>query len=477
MTGAEVECIDKERKALLLFKAALGDNDGLYTWSSWGHKLNKKDCCEWEGVRCSNRTGRVLKLDLHGDSIQPFLRGKISASLVELQYLMHFNLSFNQFYDSHIPKYFGLLTNLKYLDLRDCGLSNRIPSQLGHLSHLQYLDLSFNYMKGPIIYQLGNLSQLKYLDLSMSDLQEAIPYQLANLLQLKYLDLSMSGVEGAIPYQLGDLSQLQHLDLSENNLKGAIPYQLRNLSNLQRIFLDGNEALKIDQENGSEGEWLSGLTSLTHLKLGFITDLKYSHKWLQMIGILPNLKEVSLSNIGLSYQYILSLPSFKFNSSSLSKFDLSGNSFMSPAIFHWILNVSHNLVELDLYGNNFLEDPIPYNFGSIMSSLENLDLGSNNLTITSWSMMDVSEEPNALLMWKEELGMLVEMVSLNLSRNQLDGEIPSEIGRLKSLDSLDLSRNHFSRQIPFNLTQIDYLVVLDLSHNILSGKIPIGTQL
>ncbi|XP_054781859.1 receptor-like protein EIX1 [Prosopis cineraria] len=326
-TGDEAGCIEKERKALLQFKDALGDNNGLFPWSSWGHGQNRRNCCQWEEVCCSNRTGHVLKLDLHNDFKQPYLQGKISLSLMELQYLMYFNLSFNPFDNSYIPEFFGYLTNLKYLDLRACYLSKQIPSQLGHLSHLQYLDLSINNLEGPIIFQLGNLSRLRYLDLSRNIF-----------------------LEGAIPYKLGDLSQLQHLDLSHNNLDREIPYQLGNLSNLQRLFLEDNKALKIDQQNGYGGEWLSSLTSLTHLKLGSITNLKYSHNWLQMIGMLPNLKEVGLSGIGLSDQYILSLPSFKFNSSSLSTFDLSGNNFMSSAIFYWILNVSPNLFMLDLQG-------------------------------------------------------------------------------------------------------------------------------
>ncbi|MQL41359.1 hypothetical protein EI012_25975, partial [Escherichia coli] len=68
-------------------------------------------------------------------------------------------------------------------------------------------------------------------------------------------------------------------------------------------------------------------------------------------------------------------------------------------------------------------------------------------------------------------------VSLNLSRNSLSGEIPSNIGDLNSLEFLDLSRNHFSGRIPSSLSQIDRLALLDLSNNSLSGKIPLGTQL
>ncbi|KHN24874.1 Phytosulfokine receptor 1 [Glycine soja] len=90
--------------------------------------------------------------------------------------------------------------------------------------------------------------------------------------------------------------------------------------------------------------------------------------------------------------------------------------------------------------------------------LKSIDLSSNNL---------MGEIP-------KEVGYLLGLVSLNLSRNNLSGEIPSQIGNLSSLESLDLSRNHISGKIPPSLSEIDFLGKLDLSHNSLSGRIPSG---
>ena len=69
------------------------------------------------------------------------------------------------------------------------------------------------------------------------------------------------------------------------------------------------------------------------------------------------------------------------------------------------------------------------------------------------------------------------MVSLNFSRNNLTGLIPTTIGQLKSLDVLDLSQNQLIGEIPSSLSEIDRLSTLNLSNNNLSGKIPRGTQL
>ena len=139
----EARCIEREGQALLDFKAGLVDEYGMLSW--WVDKL---DCCQWKGVRCSNQTGHILSLDLHGDTIgneytfvQRFLRGKIPASLVELEQLRYLNLSSNDFEGSHIPEFFASLINLRYLDLSHCYFVGKIPSQFGSLLQLKYLDL------------------------------------------------------------------------------------------------------------------------------------------------------------------------------------------------------------------------------------------------------------------------------------------------------------------------------------------------
>nr|GME07487.1 LRR receptor-like serine/threonine-protein kinase GSO1 [Ipomoea batatas] len=51
------------------------------------------------------------------------------------------------------------------------------------------------------------------------------------------------------------------------------------------------------------------------------------------------------------------------------------------------------------------------------------------------------------------------------------------MGNMKLLESIDLSRNQLSGTIPSSFSDLSSLAVLDLSYNNLSGKIPSGTQL
>ena len=61
---------------------------------------------------------------------------------------------------------------------------------------------------------------------------------------------------------------------------------------------------------------------------------------------------------------------------------------------------------------------------------------------------------------------------LDLSSNELSGQIPSELASLSRLSELDLSSNELSGQIPSELASLSRLNILDLSSNELSGQIP-----
>ncbi|KAL7112281.1 hypothetical protein ACP275_05G142700 [Erythranthe tilingii] len=72
----------------------------------------------------------------------------------------------------------------------------------------------------------------------------------------------------------------------------------------------------------------------------------------------------------------------------------------------------------------------------------------------------------------DEIGDCSNLESLDLSFNELYGDIPFSISKLKQLENLILKNNQLIGPIPSTLSQIPNLKILDLAQNKLSGEIP-----
>ena len=70
-----------------------------------------------------------------------------------------------------------------------------------------------------------------------------------------------------------------------------------------------------------------------------------------------------------------------------------------------------------------------------------------------------------------ELGNLLSLKVLDMSRNGLRGTLPSELFGLVSLEDMNLSWNSLSCSLPQSMELIS-LREMDLSHNILTGMLP-----
>jgi hypothetical protein len=76
----------------------------------------------------------------------------------------------------------------------------------------------------------------------------------------------------------------------------------------------------------------------------------------------------------------------------------------------------------------------------------------------------------------KEIGALSSLQNLNLSGNHVSGIIPEETGNLSSLEALDLSQNGLSGPIPLSMANLTNLSMLNLSYHDLSGWIPAEPQ-
>ncbi|XP_059436272.1 receptor-like protein EIX2 [Corylus avellana] len=326
-------------------------------------------------------------------------------------------------------------------------LCGQVPYFQFHPSSF-YIDLSYNKLEGPLPLFHSNLS---YIILRNNMFSEPIPKNIGQLLPTLYaLDLSSNSISGEIPHSIGMLKELRILFLGNNSLSRKLPHSMRNLSSLKELLLP---------QNHLEGElpfFFKNYRSLTSLDLG---GNKFSGKLPAWIGeSSPHLMRLSLrSNL-----FHGNIPQQLCLLSNLHVLDLAHNNF-SGAIPQCLGNYSdvgsggfiNEQMLLVSKGREYIYDE------QILLLVHFIDLSSNNLS---------GEIP-------VNITNLVDLVSLNLSMNHLVGRIPKEIGNLQNLETLDLSMNELYGPIPESLSSLTFLSHLNLSFNKLSGKIPNGNQL
>jgi hypothetical protein len=116
-----------------------------------------------------------------------------------------------------------------------------------------------------------------------------------------------------------------------------------------------------------------------------------------------------------------------------------------------------------------------------MVQLVTLDLSNNNLSgivpsdiFKCRALTAINLSMNSLIgPISYSIGMsLQRLVKLNFSHNSINGSIPSNLGNLTLLQQLDLSSNGLEGEIPISLANIKTLAFLNLSFNNLQGPIP-----
>ncbi|KAL6312466.1 hypothetical protein AAG906_021682 [Vitis piasezkii] len=449
-----------------------------------------------KGIGCENNIGVVISIDLHNPYYleeeyenwrSMYLSGEIRPSLIELKSLRSLDLSGNSFEHIPIPKFFGSLKNLQYLNLSNCGFRGAIPPTLGNLSNLQFLDLSSNESQFFVkdLEWMTNLVSLRHL-------------------KLNYVNLSMVGSHWMEVFN--KLSFLTELHLEDCGLSGSISsLNSINFTSLSVISISGNSF------RSKFPIWLLNLSSLVYI------DVSFNQLYGQIspgLGELPNLQHLDLSwNKNLTVSRI----SRKIKTAAqgplrkLGYLDLSSNQLVGrlperlspiPASF----GTFKNLNEMRL-GWNELNGSLPVSFGQL-SELVLLDVSRNRMTgilsrtffkvnmascnlgplFPTWlrsqkevSLLDLSNASISGFIPKWFWNISLNLQDLSLSQNQLQGQLPNS---LKFSSSNHFHRSPFQLNDPgmasFNLgpsfptwlrsqMQISFL---DLSNASISGSIP-----
>ncbi|KAL7595943.1 hypothetical protein Lser_V15G29226 [Lactuca serriola] len=455
---AAKKCLDKERDALLQFKANLQDPDGsLSTW-----RPEDDDCCAWEGVICDDQTGHHVT-GLHIPSAG--LEGEISHSLVNLTYLNRLHLSFNSFHGT-IPRSIGFMTELRYLDLSYNSFYGTIPPEFGNLTNLQRLSLEdVGICRSESLEWLSHLSHLE--ELAMGGISLAKANQLmgsfsddiqkfSSLIRLLLAD---NHINGTISKKFWELSNLKHIDLSQNHLSGAI---FENIGNSMASIINLS---KNPLQGVPSTDHMSNLSYVKQLDLSSCNLGPHFPRWIQK---LEKLTRLDISNTRISdtvppefwnmqFRYLnISFNNISGQVSDLSSrdfaktIDLSSNSFYGP-----IPHLPPCLASLNLSRNKF-SGGISFICQFVDGLLQFLDLSHNSL---------IGQIPDCLWHFKE-------LKVLNLGHNSLSGRLPPSIGSLIELEVLYLYKNSFSGQLPLSLKNCTNLNFLDLGANRFSGNLP-----
>ncbi|XP_030933504.1 receptor-like protein EIX2 [Quercus lobata] len=334
------------------------------------------------------------------------------------------------------------MTSLRHLDLSGNNFNSSIPNWLGNLCNLREIKLSSNKWSQEISEILESLSgclsdRLEILHLSHSQLHGHLTNELGLFKNLVKLSFQYNSISGPIPMSLGNLSSLTNLDFSHNLFSGTLSLNFGQLKNLVRLSFWHNSI------SGPLPLSLGSLSSLTHLDL---SNNLFNGTVPQNFGQLSKLDTLYIDSNML--EGVVSKSHFS-NLTRLSEFYAFGNRLT--------LNVSHDWIPpFQLEYLSLRSWNLGPKFPPWLYSQRNLQY----LDISNTQISDVI--PPSI--WNSSS----QFKYLNLSHNQINGEIPNNPSILSTSSVIDLSSNQFKGSLPHISSSV---IVLDLSNNSFSKSI------
>ncbi|CAL9205631.1 unnamed protein product [Musa hybrid cultivar] len=299
--------------------------------------------------------------------------------------------------------------------------------------HIVQLRVHALDVKGAIPDELQNLTYLFNLDLNQNYLTGPLPAFIGNLTKLKYLTFGANALSGSIPKELGKLTSLISLSLGTNNFTGPIPLELGNLTNLQQLYIDSC---------GASGEFPSTISGLSSLQILWASGNNFTGKF-------PDFSRTNLTTLriqGNSFEG--PIPSSLSNMTKVTDLRI-GDIQNGSSSLAFIRNLSS--LSILILRNCRISDIMPSDF-SRFTSLQRLDLSFNNLT---------GQIPQSLF-------NLTLLSSLFLGNNSLSGSLPTS--KSESLLNIDLSYNQLGGSFPSWVSEQNLKINLVANNFVISGS-------
>eukprot|EP01133_Synstelium_polycarpum_P003788 gene3788-4368_t len=449
-----------EKDALIkLYQSTIGEE-----WHRSDNWLQGDPCLDaWFGVDCST-TGSIIQLNLPSNN----LVGTIPSQLSQLVHLESIILDYNVLSDSIPSQLFINMDNLTSIQLQNNLLggdiswteslplgiaflwvagnefTGSIPKTWSKYPKLDFIFVELNRLTGQIPNEIGDLKMIRLLDIGFNDITGPIPETIKNLEHLTHFWCYDNRLSGNLPLALGNMTSIEMVEFTRNKLSGEIPIDLfSDRIPIQSIRLSGNKF------RGTI-DWICTLPKIVEILLddNEFTDLP------RCITMAPTqLVDFVVSGNGISG----TIPEEFGNFTALRFINLRQNKLYGalPTSFNRCVNLSR----LDISENRFncslpgIIDPIrKLSWISIIKANDN----------------EITGEFNEDMFWDSdtETELLKSLFILDLSKNQLTGQISDYLSWMLSLSQLDLSHNRFVGSIP---DVLNFLSELYLENNTMAS--------
>ncbi|KAJ3686961.1 hypothetical protein LUZ61_016125 [Rhynchospora tenuis] len=334
------------------------------------------------------------------------------------------------------------MTKLMAMELDNNQLEGEIPFLPRSLVDL---DLFNNSLSGQLRknYKSPYKKRSVLLNNDTGELVEFFPCRQTNF---EFLDLSSNNLSGHLPTCWSNISE--DSNLSNNSFFGVMPSSLSCSGMLTVLRLNNNNLT---------GEFPIDLKFCSGLQLLDLGENKYHGRIPDWVG--KNMHRLTYLRLH-SNLFSGNIPSTLTRLKYLQVLDLGNNHLSGP--------LPQCLDNFTAMSQSFSSNNVDSGW-SIQAMTKGLDLVYDYKNLDSWKSIDLSNN-NLTGEIPKNIVVLAGLLNLNLSHNKLVGEIPFEIGNMTSLESLDLHMNNLSGTIPQSISVLNYWEVLNF--RLMTGRFP-----